>query len=95
MVISSSLDAKNSSAGGALLLLLAGRDSVRCRAEGSGLRLGTLGLASRLAGATVCARFLLALVVEAEGFAIPVSFGELPDGAPLAGVSGLNKRLEA
>lgn len=94
--MSSSLEPRKSSAGGALLLLLAGRDSARCRDEdGSGLRLGMLGLASRLGGATVFARFLLALLVGAGAFDAPVPFGELPEGVPLAGVSGLNKRFEA
>jgi hypothetical protein len=75
--MSSSLEAEESSAGGALLLLLTGRDSARCREDdGSGLRLGTLGLASRLGGATVFARLLLALLVGAGAFAGPVPFGE-------------------
>ena len=66
IVRSSSLEAEKSFAAGALLLLLLGRDSVRCRDDaGSGLRLGMLGLASRLGGAAVFARFLLALVVGA------------------------------
>lgn len=96
MVKSSSLEPLKSSAGGALLLLLVGRDSVRCRDDGgSGLRLGMLGLASRLGGATVLARFLLALVVGAGAFDGPVPLGEFPDGVPLAGVSGLKRRLEA
>jgi hypothetical protein len=96
MVKSSSLEPLKSSAGGALLLLLVGRDSVRCRDDGgSGLRLGILGLASRLGGATVLARFLLALVVGAGAFDGPVPLGEFPDGVPLAGVSGLRRRLEA
>lgn len=96
MVKSSSLEPLKSSAGGALLLLLVGRDSVRCRDDGgSGLRLGMLGLASRLGGATVLARFLLALVVGAGAFDGPVPLGEFPDGVPLAGVSGLRRRLEA
>jgi hypothetical protein len=96
MVKSSSLGAENSLAGGALLLLLDGRDAVTCRAPGSGLRLGMLGLASRLGPlcAAVFARFLLALVVGIP-FDAPVPFGELFDGASLAGVSGLNRRLEA
>ena len=96
IVKSSSLGAENSLAGGALLLLLDGRDAVTCRAPGSGLRLGMLGLASRLGPlcAAVFARFLLALVVGIP-FDAPVPFGELFDGASLAGVSGLNRRLEA
>jgi hypothetical protein len=98
MVKSSSLGAVNSLAGGALLLLLVGRDAVTCRGPGpgSGLRLGILGLASRLGPvcAAVFARFLLALVVGIP-FEAPVPFGELFDGVPLAGVSGLNRRLEA
>jgi hypothetical protein len=102
MVKSSSLGAENSLAGGALLLLLVGRDAVTCRGPGpgpgpgSGLRLGILGLASRLGPvcAAVFARFLLALVVGIP-FEAPVPFGELFDGVPLAGVSGLNRRLEA
>jgi hypothetical protein len=76
MVISSSLEAEKSSAGGALLLLLVGRDSVRCREDGSGLRLGILGLASRLGGATVLARLLVALVAGAGAFDGPVPLGE-------------------
>jgi len=95
MVKSSSLDAVKSSAGGALLLWLVGRDSARCRDGGSGLRLGILGLASRLGGATVLARFLLTLVVGAGAFDGPVPLGEFPDGVPLAGVSGRRRRLEA
>jgi hypothetical protein len=97
MVKSSSLGgAENSLAGGALLLLLEGRDAVTCREPGSGLRLGILGLASRLGPvcAAVFARFLLALVLGIS-FDAPVPFGELFDGAPLAGVSGRNSRLEA
>jgi hypothetical protein len=96
MVKSSSLEALKSSAGGALLPLLVGRESVRWRDDGgSGLRLGILGLASRLGGATVLARFLLALVVGAGAFDGPVPLGEFPDGVPLAGVSGLRRRREA
>lgn len=96
IVKSSSLEAEKSSAGGALLPLLVGRDSVRCRDDGgSGLRLTRLGLVSRLGGAAVLARFLLALVVGAGAFDGPVPLGEFPDGVPLAGVSGLRRRLEA
>jgi hypothetical protein len=94
--MSSSLEALKFSAGGALLPLLVGRDSVRCRDDGgSGLRLVILGLASRLGGATVLARFLLALVVGTGAFDGPVPLGEFPEGVPLAGVSGLRRRLEA
>jgi hypothetical protein len=96
MVKSSSFGAEWSPAGGALLLLLDGRDAVTCRGPGNGLRLGILGLASRLGPfwAAVLARFLLALVVGIP-FDAPVPFGESLDGVPLAGVSGLNKRFEA
>ena len=96
IVKSSSLEALKSSAGAALLPLLVDSDSLRCRDDGgNGLRLTRLGLASRLGGAAVLARFLLALVVGAGAFEVPVPLGELPDGVPLAGVSGLKRRLEA
>jgi len=78
--------------------LLAGLDNSSCKrfAEGNGLRL-TLGLPSRLpiACPAVLARFLLALEVGIEAFDAPVPLGGLFDGVPLAGVSGLKRRLEA
>lgn len=97
MVKSSSRGPDRSSVGGALLPLLTGLEPDSGFEPGKGLRLGIIGLPSRLPpdGAAVLARFLLALDPGTEPFDTPVSLGGLLEGVPLAGVSGLKRRLEA